>query len=326
MKRLTIKHINYVFCRSSNTCSIHVYENESRKGIIRSDYPIKDYSIINDGAGGWILYCLTSEGQLLKVNRGQVCNCEQGNYSEEDDIFKDFLTEESDNLQLALSTEPFYQLTSVHLVQTFNKDTIRSLCVDSTIILLVFQHPSCYEIQLFTGDLISTHTRTKLSLQKQFMVSFSITCHNLTISPRILYVTYLAAEGEKAILSSDHIKLSEGLFQSLFGSEAVLLNSLIILFCPVFGSVFYSPVKTVDDQNFKTGFQNLTLFCQTSNQVIGIEYVQFPTKWEQDLEREEENRNINQDGLFLATRDGKCFLISSWNNYGYILHTTFIPR
>ena len=238
------------------------------------------------------------------------------NYSEEDDIFKDFLTEESDNLQLALSTEPFYQLTSVHLVQTFNKDTIRSLCVDSTIILLVFQHPSCYEIQLFTGDLISTHTRTKLSLQKQFMVSFSITCHNLTISPRILYVTYLAAEGEKAILSSDHIKLSEGLFQSLFGSEAVLLNSLIILFCPVFGSVFYSPVKTVDDQNFKTGFQNFTLFCQTSNQVIGIEDVQFPTKWEQDLEREEENRNINQDGLFLATRDGKCFLISSWNKCG----------
>lgn len=238
------------------------------------------------------------------------------NYSEEDDIFKDFLTEESDNLQLALSTEPFYQLTSVHLVQTFNKDTIRSMCVDSTIILLVFQHPSCYEIQLFTGDLISTHTRTKLSLQKQFIVSFSIICHNLTISPRIFYVTYLAAEGEKAILSSDHIKLSEGLFQSLFGSEAVLLNSLIILFCPVFGSVFYSPVKTVDDQNFKTGFQNFTLFCQTSNQVIGIEYVQFPTKWEQDLEREEENRNRNQDGLFLATRNGKCFLISSWNKCG----------
>jgi hypothetical protein len=148
------------------------------------------------------------------------------------------------------------------------------------------------------------------------MISFSIACHNLTISPRILYVTYLAAEGEKAILSSDHIKLSEGLFQSLFGSEAVLLNSLIILFCPVFGSVFYSPVKTVDDQNFKTGFQNFTIFCQTSNQVIGIEYVQFPTKWEQDLEREEENRNRNQDGLFLATRDGKCFLISSWNKCG----------
>ncbi|XP_052088050.1 uncharacterized protein LOC127725232 [Mytilus californianus] len=129
------------------------------------------------------------------------------------------------------------------------------------------------------------------------------------------------------VKSSDCIRISSYLFKSLLGTEIALMNSAIILFCPPFGSVFYAPIKSIDDQMAETCFHKMTLFCHTSKQVLGIDKICFPTRWEEENRDEEntEKETENQDGLFLVTNDGKCILISSWRNNGAQFAPITIP-
>ncbi|CAG2212449.1 unnamed protein product [Mytilus edulis] len=317
MKTLDLDKKKCSFLFSSNHITIHVYENETKKAIIKASGYIKDYSVTSDTLDDWTLYCLTSDGQLFRVSRQQIVSQQQKSLSEEDDIFQDLLT--TNDLELSVATEQVYVLTSADLVHNFSQEYITSICLYGNNLLTVCHHEGYYEL-----DLHSIHSHSgqyTLTLRRKFVLNFPNTNSNVPQSSKVFY---MVAESENLhVKSSDCLRISRNLFKSLLGSELALMNSAVILFCPPFGSVFYAPIKSIDDEMTETVFHKLTLFCHTSKQVLGIDKIWFPTKWEEENRNEEntEKEIKNQDGLFLVTNDGKCILISSWSNNG----AQFVP-
>ncbi|XP_063404715.1 uncharacterized protein LOC134688174 [Mytilus trossulus] len=315
MKTLELDKTKCSFLLSSNHITIHVYENETKKANIRASGYIKDYSVTSDTLDDWTLYCLTSDGQLFRVSRQQIVSQQQKSLSEEDDIFQDLLT--TNDLELSVATERVYVLTSADLVHNFGQVYITSICLYGNNLLTVCHHEGYYELNLHSIHLHSGHYT--LTLRRKFVLN----CPNSNV-PQSSKVFYMVAESENLhVESSDYLRISMNLFKSLLGSELALMNSAIILFCPPFGSVFYAPVKSKYEEMTETLFHKLTLFCQTSKQVLGIDKIWFPTRWEEENRNEEntEKEIRNQDGLFLVTNDGKCVLISSWSNNG----AQFVP-
>ncbi|XP_071137426.1 uncharacterized protein [Mytilus edulis] len=317
MKTLDLDKTKCSFLFSSNHITIHVYENEIKKAIIRASGYIKDFSVTSVVLDDWILYCLTSDGHLFRVSRQQIFSQQQKSLSEEDDIFQDLLT--ANDLELSVATEQVYVLTSADLVHNFGQGYIISICLYGYNLLTVCHHEGYNEL-----DLHSIHSHSgqyTLTLRRKFVLNFPNTNSNVPQSSKVFY---MVAESENLhVKSSDCLRISRNLFKSLLGSELALMNSAVILVCPPFGSVFYAPIKSIDDEMTETVFHKLTLFCHTSKQVLGIDKIWFPTKWEEENRNEEntEKEIKNLDGLFLVTNDGKCILISSWSNNG----AQFVP-
>ncbi|XP_052090323.1 uncharacterized protein LOC127726992 [Mytilus californianus] len=154
MKTLDLDKTKCSFLFSSNQIAIHVYENETKKAIIRACGYIKDYSVTNDTLADWILYCLTADGQLFRVNRQQICSQQQISLSEEEgDIFQDLLT--TNDIELSVATEQVYVLTSADLVLNFGQDNITSICVYGNNLLTVCHHQGYNELNLLSINLHS---------------------------------------------------------------------------------------------------------------------------------------------------------------------------
>ena len=203
---------------------------------------------------------------------------------------------------------PWPFLTSANTIYSFCDSTATSICVHCEILLVVLQNSYYSEINLFTGDFNKSQF-CPLTLKRKFVYNFPNRPENFTKSQQIVLILTDSVD-HSDVITSDSIKLSTNLFTLLFGNDAVLINSPIVLFCPLSGSVVYTSLKNIED----SAHEKLSVFCHTGKPVIGVDYIYFTTKWEK--ETQDEDRKKKSDGLILTASDGKCTLVSSWNDHG----------
>lgn len=210
----------------------------------------------------------------------------------------------STDLHLSQATEDVVHLNSSHILYDFESEHLTGLSAYNNIVLLISKCCTYSEVKVFINDVTAS-----LSLRRTVPIGH--------ISN--FYTTYFIVSESSCTedyITGNSIVISHELFLTCFGSELSLLKSPIIFICPSSGSVFYTPLKCLEEQteSFTDKYGSLKLFCNTSQHVVCVQTIKFISKWE-------EQETESKDGLIIVGADGKCLVVSSWRSGG----AQFVP-
>ncbi|KAJ8315673.1 hypothetical protein KUTeg_007823 [Tegillarca granosa] len=295
---------------------VHIYDNGNKQHVIRVPVSIVDTSLVlsdvNDGNGSvnfpeWKLYILAEDGCIYSVTESVVKNSYQRDNSSEvavgnQEIFDDLINK--DTFKVEYSSEPIFEL-SHHEAVFEEEQTVHSLKVSCGLVAIVTSTPTSWNIVIYPEKLFYDEKNSPRKQTPIFNKSFPRKQNSSEEQVEFLLYFFVSDLINTAnCSSSDTLAISASFFKSLFGTEPGLLNSPVLMVCPPGGSVYYAPIKSLDESLVQP-----KVLCSLLCQVVKISTVCISqNQCDNGFSINQLSKGKNVEGLLIFATNGRCLL------------------
>ncbi|GAB1610883.1 uncharacterized protein LOC115215765 [Argonauta hians] len=311
---------------------LYVYYGATRHHIFSFEESIADFSLeASFDCSDWLLWVISISGHLYRlseqtISKTQKSSIKAGPCEKTNDFIFDELLTNSSELNFHQNTEPTTLIRSCDSLIQF-LPCCTALCVYSDIIAV-----SSVASNVCTLNLYQKNGITAIS-EKPASSSRNVPCWSRPIpissldSPSFeeFMNLYLISTNPPSVHSSQTIQVSSVVFSSLFGAEANLLDSAVMLLTLPSGLVYHFPLKIWKSQPYSMDF-TLPILCHLNAPVINVCFIHLQKQSNCDITQTEPvfNSQLTEASgefqlvpcLLLSAKNGKCHLFSSPNNFG----------